>query len=63
MLTTSCAVAIVISLVQIFCNNGNRENLERDHPEVSLRDYGPSNVYMIILLICEVIILIISFFR
>ena len=58
--TLPCIAAIVIAAVQIFCNNGDRERLEKDHPELS-RDYAPSNVLMIILLIGEAVYLIKSF--
>ena len=52
--------AIAVCLVQIFCNNGEKERLQKDHPEL-VNDYAPSNAFMIILLIVEIGFLIKSF--
>lgn len=58
-----CIAAIAVCAIQIFCNNSLKEHLKRDHPEVSERDYYPSNIYLYILLIAEVLYLVTSIIK
>ena len=55
--------AIVIAILEIISNHDIRDRLEKDHPEVSSRDYYPSYYLMILLIVAEIGFLIRSIFN
>lgn len=55
--------AIVVAILEIISIHDIRDRLEKDHPEVSSRDYYPSYYLMILLIVAEIGFLIRSIFN
>lgn len=60
---TPYLAAIILSVLEIIGHRDIRERLERDHPEVNENNYYPSDAFMYILLIAEIILLVTRIIR
>jgi hypothetical protein len=55
--------AIIISVFEIIGHRDIRERLHKDYPDVGERDYYPSDTFMYILIIVEIILLAIEIIK
>ena len=55
---TPYLAAIIISVFEIIGHRDIRERMRKDHPDVSERDYCPSDIFMYILVIVELVLLV-----